>query len=31
MKYDVKYETIKIKNYHNMYLPILKTTATGGL
>ena len=30
MKYDVKYEIIKIEKNHNMNLHILETTATGG-
>jgi len=31
MKYDVKYEIIKIEKNHNMNLHILETTATGGV
>ena len=31
IKYDVKYEIIKIEKYHNMNLHILETTATGRL
>ena len=31
MKYDVKYEIIKIEKYHNMNLHILKVAVTGGL